>query len=66
MRLLLFHVRPEGKELAVNPDHIVRCMPIVTGGAPIGTQILLIGGELHTVTENMSEVMEAWANAKSS
>lgn len=46
MRLLLFHIRPEGKELAVNPDRIVRCMPIVTGGAPIGTQILLIGGEI--------------------
>jgi len=66
MRMLLFHIRPEGKELAVNPDHIVRCMPILSGGSQIGVQLLLIGGELHTVTENMSEVMDAWANAKSS
>ena len=64
MRLLLFHTRPDGKELIVNPDHIVRCMPIVTGGSQIGVQILLTGGELHTVTESTAEVMSAWASAK--
>jgi len=65
MHLLMFHVRPDGKELAVNPDHIVRCMPIISGGSPLGVQILLIGGELHTVTESMNEVMIAWTGAKS-
>jgi len=64
MHLLLFHIRPDGKELLVNPDHVIRCMPIISGGSQIGVQILLVGGELHTVTESMAEVMSAWANAK--
>ena len=38
MRLLFLHTKPEGKELIVNPDHIVRCLPLITGGSQIGVK----------------------------